>query len=357
MTKLKVGVVGSGSIAQFHLAAYKANPSAEVVAICDIDRPRAEQSAAEFEIGQVYSDYRDLLADKNVDAVSVCTRNDTHADVAIAALGAGKSVLIEKPMATTVAEALGIVEAETASAGIVQIGYVRRFATNAQVLKSFVDAGDLGEIYYAKASCIRRAGNPGGWFANKKISGGGPLIDLGVHFIDICWYLMGTPPVQSVSGYAFEKIGSRGNISTLPRYLTVDQDYSKNDVEDIAGAQIRFINGSVLAFDVSYSVHGRDNSSVTIFGDKGGAELEPELRIFTEKHNTILEINPQIASLTFDLASGFQNEIDTFVASAQGVTNPVAPAAHGLEMAQIIAAIYQSAALGHEIMLGDPVRQ
>jgi predicted dehydrogenase len=252
-------------------------------------------------------------------------------------------------MARTVAEAEAIVAAEAASTGIVQVGFVRRWSPNAAVLRSFVVAGDLGEVYYAKATCLRAAGNPGGWFADKSVSGGGPLIDVGVHFIDIAWWLMGAPAVTSVSGWTSDRIGNRGNIETLSRWKSSDYDASKNSVEDLAGALVRFANGAVLVVDTSYSLHGRNDIGVKLFGDQGGAELEPELRVFREAHDTILEITPVIDSLTFDLEPAFQNEIDGFVRAAQGLEPSIAPAAHGLEITRIVTAIYESAEAGREI--------
>ncbi|WXZ49906.1 Gfo/Idh/MocA family oxidoreductase [Clavibacter tessellarius] len=141
---VRVGVVGAGTIAGLHLAAYARNPDVVVAGICDIDGERAAARASEHGAALVSTDFRAFVADPSIDAVSVCTRNDTHAEVAIAALEAGKSVLLEKPMAVTVAQAEAIVAAEAASAGSVQVGYVRRHSSNAVTLKRFVDAGDLG---------------------------------------------------------------------------------------------------------------------------------------------------------------------------------------------------------------------
>ncbi|MBC7725912.1 MAG: Gfo/Idh/MocA family oxidoreductase [Burkholderiaceae bacterium] len=355
MGRIRVGIVGAGTIAGLHLAAYAKNPDVAVVAICDLNTERATARAAEFGAARVCSDYRDLVTSSDIDVVSVCTRNDSHAEIAIAALEAGKSVLIEKPMAVTVAEAEAIVSAEAANPGFVQIGYVRRYSSNAVTLKSFIDAGDLGPLYYAKATFLRQAGNPGGWFSNRSISGGGPLIDLGVHFIDMCLFLMDFPEVKSVSGYTFERLGNRGNIQGLGRYMTADYDVDHNSVEDLAGALVRFASGAVLMLDTSYSLHGRDNQFFEIYGEKGGATLEPALHITTERHNTLMELTPTIDSLTFELEEGFQNEIDTFVRTAQGRGAPVAPAMHGLHMARILAAIYESAESGTEVRLGPIV--
>jgi len=352
---VRVGVVGAGTIAGLHLAAYARNPDVVVAGICDIDGERAAARASEHGAALVSTDFRAFVADPSIDAVSVCTRNDTHAEVAIAALEAGKSVLLEKPMAVTVAQAEAIVAAEAASAGSVQVGYVRRHSSNAVTLKRFVDAGDLGPLYYAKAVFLRQAGDPGGWFSNRSVSGGGPLIDLGVHFLDMALWLMDFPEPVAVTGYAFHRLGSRGNIRGLTRYLSADQTPSDDPVEDLAGALVRFADGAVLSIETSYSLHGRDSQSFEVFGERGGATLEPELRITTELHDTVVEIAPNIDALSFDLDEGFQVEIDTFVRTVRGEIPSVAPAAHGLHLARILEAVYASAASGREVRLdGHP---
>lgn len=179
MGKIKVGVIGAGSISDMHFESYKNNKDVEIYAVCDINEQRAREKADKYGAEKYYKKYQDLLIDPDIDAVSICTWNNSHAEISIAALQAGKHVLVEKPLCKTVEEALEIEEAvQESDEKTLQVGFVRRFGTNTQVLKKFIDSGDLGEIYYAKASCIRALGNPGGWFADKERSGGGPLIDL-----------------------------------------------------------------------------------------------------------------------------------------------------------------------------------
>lgn len=355
---LGVGVVGGGSIAEWHLSSYARNPDVRIVAVADVDLARATARAAEFSAlrpgsapVRAYASHTELLADADVEAVSVCTRNDTHSSIAVDVLASGRSALVEKPMARTVAEAEAIVAAEAASDGVVQVGYVRRWSPNAQVLKTFTDAGDLGAVYYAKATCLRQAGNPGGWFADRSISGGGPLIDVGVHFLDLAWWFMGAPKALAVSGYTSHRLGNRGNIESLTRWKSADYDVEKNSVEDLAGAVVRFEGGAVLHLDVSYSLHGRPQVGLALFGERGGAELEPELTLFTEQHDTITEVVPHVDSRSFDIVPAFQNEIDGFVRAARGLEPSVAPASHGLEMTKIVTAVYESAARGAEITL------
>ncbi|MBW7460583.1 Gfo/Idh/MocA family oxidoreductase, partial [Paenibacillus sepulcri] len=233
------------------------------------------------------------------------------------------------------------------------VGFVRRYASNTEVLRRFIDAGDLGEIYYAKASCLRRLGNPGGWFSDKERSGGGPIIDLGVHIIDVCWYLMGKPKVKSVSGNTYRKLGNRSNVQNLSFYKAADYDAERNDVEDMANALIRFENGASLFVDVSFTLHARkDELTVKLYGDKGGAELEPELAIMTESHNTIVNIAPQVDHLGFDFQQAFSQEIATFINSCLGTAETLSPVQDGVEITKLLSAIYESAGQGKEIHFG-----
>ncbi|BBI33435.1 Gfo/Idh/MocA family protein [Cohnella abietis] len=349
MTQLKVGMIGAGSISDAHLDAYSKNKEVTLYAIFDYNRQRAEEKAAKYKISHVYSDLGEFLADPDVEAVSICTWNNSHADISIAALDAGKHVLCEKPLSQTLDQALKVEEAVHRSGKMLQVGFVRRYASNTEILRKFIDNGELGSIYYAKASYLRRLGNPGGWFADKERSGGGPLIDLGVHVIDLCWYLMGKPKVKSVSGNTYRKLGNRSNIQNLSFYKAADYDPSKNDVEDMANALIRFENGASLMVDASFTLHGNDETSVKLYGDKGGAEIEPAFAIITEKHNTILNIAPQVDNSSFDFEQSFQNEINHFVSSCLGRTETLSPVQDGVEIMKILSAIYESSEKGIEI--------
>ncbi|WP_163536454.1 Gfo/Idh/MocA family oxidoreductase [Gracilibacillus sp. YIM 98692] len=344
MGKVKVGIIGLGSISEMHIQGYLQHNDAEIYAVSDFNEERAQQKAEEYGVSHYYTNYKDLLDNDEIDAVSICTWNNSHAEIAIAALNAGKNVLIEKPLCKTVEEALAIQEAvENNPDQFLQIGYVRRFGTNTQVLKRFIDNGELGDIYYAKSSCIRVLGNPGGWFADMERSGGGPLIDIGVHVIDLCWYLMGKPKVKSVSGNTYHKLGNRSNIEYKSFYKAADYDAEKNNVEDLANAIIRFENGASLMVDVSFSLHAKkEKMRVSLHGDKGGAEIEPQLEIFTEKNNIMLNSTPQIDDLTFDFEKGFQHEVDHFISCVKGEETTICPVEDGVEMMKILTGVYQS---------------
>lgn len=353
MGTVYVGMIGAGAISDVHLQSYTENNNAEIVAIADLNHVRAREKAEKYGAKKFYKDYRELLADKEIDAVSICVWNNLHAEIVIAALDAGKHVLIEKPLSMTVEEAKEIEEAVHRNKKLLQVGFVRRHGSNTKLLKQFIDNGDLGELYYAKASCLRRLGNPGGWFADKEKSGGGPLIDLGVHVIDICWYLMGRPKVKSISGNTYNKLGNRKNIKSLSFYKAADYDPNKNTVEDMANALIRFENGASLLVDVSFTLHAKsDEISIKLYGDKGGAELEPELSLVTEKNDTILNTKPQVDNLTFNFTEGFQNEINHFVSCCLTGKESNSPVEDGVEVMKILCGIYESSEKGIEVRYG-----
>lgn len=352
MKPIRTAVIGTGSISDFHLKSYARHPDAELVAVCDLNAERARQKADQFGAAKSYSDYKELLADPDIDAVSVCTWNNTHAEISIAALRAGKHVLVEKPLCTTVEEALRIQEAVEETGKQLMIGYVRRYDPNARLLKEFVDKGEFGDLYYAKASSIRRHGNPGGWFADRSRSGGGPLIDIGVHMIDLCWYMMGRPKAVTVSGNTYRKLGNRANIRNLSHYKAADWDPNVNTVEDLASAMIRFENGASLQVDVSFALHAqKDEASIKLYGDKGGFEIDPEIVIVTEKHDTILNVTPQTDHRGFHFEAAFQSEIDHFIECVREGRKPISPVEDGVEMMKILNAVYESAERREEIRL------
>lgn len=354
MTTLKIGVIGTGSISQFHLTPYKNNPNVTLYAVCDMNAERARKTAEQYEIPHAYSNYQELLTNEEIDAVSICTWNDTHAEIAIAALKAGKHVLVEKPLCRTVEEAYQIQQAVYDSGKILQVGFVRRYDPGAQMLRSFIDQGEFGEIYYAKASYIRRLGNPGGWFSDSRRSGGGPLIDIGVHVIDLCWYMMGRPKATSVTGNTYRKLGDRSHIQHLTSYKAADYNQGNqcNDVEDLANALIRFENGASLMIDVSFTLHAKENEgTVKLYGEKGGFEIDPEVVIVTEKHNTIVNISPQMDNKGFQFEKAFQAEIDHFVDCIKTGKQPISPVEDGVEVMKILRGIYESASIGKEVYL------
>ncbi len=344
MRKLKVCVIGAGSISDMHFGPYSKLENVDLAGVYDLSVERAGEKAKKYNIPKVYQSLEEVLADTSIEAVSICTWNNSHADIAIKAMEADKHVLVEKPLCMTMEEALKVEETAKRTNKILQVGFVRRFATNTNVLKSFIDKGRLGDIYYAKTTCIRRLGNPGGWFSDKSRSGGGPLIDIGVHVIDICWYLMGKPKVKSIVGHTYHLLGNRNNIENLSFYKAADYDANNNTVEDMANALITFENGASLSVDVSFTLHAKkDELSVKLYGTKGGAELEPALHIVSEENNTILNIEPQVDHLSFDFEKAFLGEVQGFVDSCLNGAEVIAPVEDGVEIMKILTGIYEAA--------------
>ena len=219
MKKLKIAVIGVGNISECHISAYLANPNVELYAFCDIDPVRLKEKGERYGISRLYTSEAEMLRElPELDAVSVCVWNCNHAQCAIMALEAGKTVLCEKPMATSAAEAEKMLEAAKRSGKLLQIGFVCRFGRDCAVIEDLRDQDFFGELYYAKATYLRRHGNPGGWFCDKSRSAGGPLIDLGVHVIDLTRYLMGNPRPVSVYGVTFQKLQNRPDVKDSIEY-------------------------------------------------------------------------------------------------------------------------------------------
>ena len=349
---IKVGVIGTGGISGVHLGGYSRNPNVEIYALCDINEKNLAKRAEEYKVSRTFTDYREMLALKELDAVSVCTWNSAHAECAIAALRAGKHVLCEKPMALNTAQAQEMEKAAKENGKLLMIGFVRRFGNDCAVLKDFIDSGSFGEIYYAKAQYLRRKGCPGGWFGDKSRSGGGPLIDLGVHVIDLCRYLMGGPQPVSVYGATFNKLGDRRHIKDARGYSsTVVSKDDIFDVEDMATALIRFDNGAVLSVEASFSLNiEKDVGNIELFGTKAGCKLDPELTIFTDMNDYLANVKlAQSTALSFD--GLFDNEINPFVECIETGKPCRNPAQDGVTLMKILDGIYESARTGHEVLL------
>lgn len=352
---MKVAVIGVGNISVEHINAYLNNPRVEVVAFCDSDVEQLKRRGEEYSITRLYTDVDQMfLEGEDIDAVSVCTWNTYHAEHAIKALDAGKHVLSEKPMSHSVEWAEKMQAASEKNDKTLMIGFVRRFGNDANIISKFIDKGSFGEFYYSKAELLRRHGNPGGWFSDASRSAGGPLIDLGVHVIDLVRYLMGKPKVISVYGATFNKIiQSRENLTDRPDYVSNSRTGKEPvDVEDLAVAMIRFDNGAVLNVEASFSLDiEEDRMNIEMFGSEGGFTMSPEIKMFTHDEGHLLNTTFH-TDTALNFSGLFQNEINHFVdVVLDGVEN-ISPAEDGVEMMKIIEAIYESARLQKEIIIG-----
>lgn len=355
MPKIKIGVIGTGGISNAHLCSYKRNPDVEVYALCDIDKERVEMMAEKYGVPleRTFTDKDEMLKLTEIDAVSVCTWNSAHAECVIAALNAGKHVLCEKPMAMNFDEAKAMYEAAQRNNKLLMIGFVRRHGRDAKIVKDFVKDDFFGELYYAKATYLRRNGNPGGWFGDKSRSGGGPLIDLGVHVIDLVRYLFGNPKPVSVYGATFQKLFNRPDIIGSKAWEATGSRGTKGkcDVEDMVSALIRFDNGAVLNLEASFTMNRKkDEANIELFGTKAGTKLDPQLEIYTDMNNRLVDVS-FADETSFDFDGAFQAEIDHYVDCVAGRAECIAPAEDGVELMRILDAVYESAATGHEVIL------
>ena len=352
MKKWKIAVIGVGGISEMHIACYLRNPDVELYAFCDINEKRLHEMGEKYGISRLYTDKDEMLrALPEIDAVSVCTWNSAHAPCAIAALNAGKHVLCEKPMATCAAEAQEMLDAAKKAGKLLMVGFVRRYERGSTLLRQLVSQDFFGELYYAKATYLRRNGNPGGWFGDKSRSAGGPLIDLGVHVIDLTRYLMGNPRPVSVYGATFQKLFNRPNIITPKAYNSTSAGPNDIcDVEDLVSAMIRFDNGAVLQVEASFSLNLKeDTSSVQLFGTKGGARLSPELELYSEMNGVMTNVTPVCPPESFDME--FQEEINHFVHCFSTGEPCRSPAEDGVQIMRILDAVYESGRTGHEVIL------
>ena len=244
---------------------------------------------------KVYTDYRDLLADKAIDDVHVCTPNVSHCEITVAALGAGKHVLCEKPMAATTSDAEKMMAAYKKSGKLFTIGYQNRYRTDSTALKQICDAGDLGDIYYAKAHAIRRRGVPTwGVFPDKSKQGGGPLIDIGTHALDLTLWMMNNYKPKSVMGKSFEMLG-RALAPGFQGNTMGDWDNKTYEVEDSAFGFVTMENGAVIYIEASWALNTLDvgEAQTVLCGTKGGADM-----IGDDGAPTGLRINTIVANKT-----------------------------------------------------------
>ncbi|MEK7398413.1 MAG: Gfo/Idh/MocA family oxidoreductase, partial [Candidatus Poribacteria bacterium] len=238
---INIGVVGAGGIATgAHMPGYAAVPDVKVIAVCDVVKEKAESFADRYGIAKknVFTDYNEIAAMDELDAISVCTPNNFHAGPAVAALEYGKHVLCEKPIAGNAIDGQAIVDAAKKAKKILQIGLHLRFQPSIQMLKKIIESGELGQIYYARAVTMRRRGIPSwGAFVQNKMSGGGPLVDIGVHELDMIVWLMGCPKPIGAAGHAYTMFGNRKDVATGEWGMWDADNY---DVEDFAVAYINF---------------------------------------------------------------------------------------------------------------------
>ena len=273
MSTLKVGVIGVGTIGTIHSEAMQATGEAELAAFCDIDAEKLAAKASRFGVKNTFADYRDMLK-SDIEAVVVGVPNYLHRQMALDALAAGKHVLLEKPMTMNAAQAADVVAAVKKSGKVLTVGMCNRQQPQSQAVREYVATGQFGKIYHMRTVLIRRRGIPGmgTWFTTKSQCGGGPMIDLGVHWFDLSMFLSGNWKPTSVSAATYAKFGPR-----MKDYVFVDMWAEPKkiegvcDVEDYSTGLVRFEGGCTMVFDIVWAANAPDQQYIEIMGDKGGA--------------------------------------------------------------------------------------
>jgi predicted dehydrogenase len=346
--KLRVGVIGVG-IGQAHINAYKKVPEVEIVALCDVNENRAQTVAQGTDLtdAQIFGDHRAMLDEAQLDAVSVGLPNFLHRAVAVDCLQAGVHVLCEKPLAQNAKEAQKIAAAAAKNNRICMVGQVNRFRDDSRFLKSAIESGELGRTYYSHTGWLRKRGIPGygGWFTTKELSGGGPLIDIGVHLLDIAWWLCGCPNPISVTGATYAEFGPKGRGAS--GYGTEKKPEGTFDVEDLAVALIRFDNGLTINLEVSWALHNEKTKQwCQIYGSEGGCDWGEAPAIYKELNGVSMN-----GALDIGMGDPWRGQIQHFVDCILQNKTPAPDANQGVQMMKMLDGIYKSAATGKEVVI------
>lgn len=353
--KLKIGIVGCGGIAnQKHMPALaKLGHLGEMVAFCDVIEERAVKAKAEYgtESAKVYTDYKELLRDASIDVVHVLTPNLYHSFISVDALEAGKHVMCEKPMAINSAEARKMIDAAKRTGKKLTIGYQNRWNNDSQVVYKACREGELGDIYMAKAHAVRRRGVPTwGVFTDKEQQGGGALIDIGTHALDLTLWFMDNYKPKSVTGSVFYKLKDKPEGNTMGRW-----DPATFTVEDSAFGLIKMENGATIFLECAWALNTTDvrEAKSSLYGTNGGVEMkqganwQPDLVFNTVKFDKLMEMKPQVMGRRGE-DSGLQ-EARQWLESIVNDTEPLVKPEQAFVVTQILEAIYTSAETGKAV--------
>ncbi len=340
---IRIGVIGLG-IGSGHAQRFAALPGCEVVAIADTNPVRLEERGEKISGAARYTDPMKMLREVALDAVVVATPNKFHAPLTLAALRKNCHVFCEKPMAMNVAQAQAMKTAAVNARRRLMINFSYRFMPMSVALKRQVDAGVVGHIYFGRTVWHRQRGMPGfgGWFGNKELAGGGPLIDLGVHRIDLALWLMGHPEPVSIMGSTYNKIAGR-----------IAREQNKHfSVEDLAGGLVKFRNGATLIVEASWALNigEPEHMMTTLYGDKGsitqrnvGGGYQFQAELLTEENGCLF--HKTLANPNFTVPSAYEE----FIAAIRENREPSAGADDGIRVQKILDGLYRSAAKGREV--------
>jgi predicted dehydrogenase len=332
MQKVKIGVVGLGTVGQtVHLPILAKIPEVEIVAVCDIESSKAEFVAKKYDIPRHYANLEEMLsAESDIEAIDICTSTFSHMATAIAALEAKKHVLVEKPLARTYEEAHKIVAAAKKNQRKLMVGMNNRFRPDAMILKSMIQGGELGKIFYAKAGWLRKLKSTNPWLTRKEKSGGGVVLDLGIVMFDLAFWLMGFPEAKEV--------------------LASNYSHNTKGVEDSAVVFIKMKNGSTLTIESSWSFETEtDFFYCDCFGTDGGGSLNP-FRILKRMHGNLVNVTPVSHETPQTLYwKSYDNELKHWIGALRNLHPLLSTGEEALHRMRIVDAIYQSAKKGKSV--------
>jgi predicted dehydrogenase len=352
--RVKVGIIGVGQIGKRHVETYAAMPNVEIVAIADVNEAEAQRVAAMYGIRQIHTNFRDLLANPDIQAVDVCLHNNFHAPVSIAAMHAGKDVFCEKPMAGTYYDALSMYETAKKLGRKLAIQNVTLFSPEIKAARRLIDAGHIGKPFYGRVVNFRRRGRPfvDGYgtsnFVRKATASGGALIDLGVYNIMTVLYLLGNPAVTTISGRTYQE---------MPMYEE-RRAASGFDVEEMALGFVRLEGGITLDIEISWAQYYQSGESSKVIGNRGGLRLEP-LTYFSSAGDMEMDSTFDLKGAEFRLHASdptydaYDDPQRHWIATLQGRVPGIDTASLALATSLISEGIYLSQQFGREVTVAE----
>ncbi len=345
--KLRIAFIGAGAISQAHAKELQKFDDVEIVAAADVVPANLEKAKRDWGCEHVFENWKDMLKKVELDAVSVCTPNFLHFEPTMDALKAGCHVLVEKPLAMNAKEGKKMVALAAKNGLNCSIAFQHRYEPSTQMIKRAVDAGTLGEIMFARVHALRRRGIPNwGVFGRKEMQGGGPMIDIGVHVMEMCHYAMGLPKPVSAVGGSWTYMGNKPSdtVSSWPNW-----DHKTYTVEDLSVGFIRFDNGAVMSVETMFAGHvGQEDEGMKfeLIGTKGGARNSPAT-LYYDRDGTMFDATPAF----LPRGNTFEVKMRNFTDVCFGRIKDPSPAGHGLMIQQMIDGIYLSAEKGKEVRI------
>ncbi len=338
--KLRIGIIGSGGIAGTQVDYLKKFNDADVVAACDVDPARLAKFGEKYGVKGLYDSWKPMIEGARLDAVSVCTPNGLHCQPTVDALNAGCHVLVEKPLAMNAREGEKMLAAAKKNRRHLMIAFQHRFDGRSKVIRRAFDEGVFGKVLFVRVQALRRRGIPNwGVFGRKDLQGGGPMIDIGVHALEMAHYAIGTPEPVAATGQTWTYLGNK---SSNTMCMWPNWNYKTYTVEDLAIGHIRMKTGAVIHVEASFAAHiEKDVWNFQIMGEKGGAVYEPTA-IFQDQAGLMLNSTPGFIPKVDKFEYKMRNFVDVCL-----YNKPCeAPAEHGLMVQKMLDGIYASAEKG-----------